>query len=1256
LDRGSFALSEAFSHLPTVAHRKLIVAVLAIGVLLRISEAAAQQPQPPAYDIHRDVLRGRVLGDSGRVLSGVTVTVTMAPDRTFQQTQSDSGGRWELAFEKGTGDYLVHAAMAGRTTFRKRVTRVGLDTVMTVDVALPTSVQQLAPIRVASTRARPARETGGGMGAPDVGAAEGRPAGLTGAIAPDMRGDLDALAASLPGVSAIPGGGVSVLGLPSSQNNATLNGLAFGGGTIPRGANTSTVVTMSTYDPARGGFSGAQTQLHLSPGNYISRRRAFLTLDAPQLQSGGPGAQFTGATYQALSLDAGTDGSFQLDRYMYNSGIMIRRQQSDIRSLLTADAELLAHYGVSSDSASRLITSLSALGVPLAPAADASSLETTQFTLLGRVDRPLFNYENFTPRNTTWGVLGYANVVNRRSLSVSPLALPSHGGESGQIDGAVQGVYSAYFGKQKDNLTDWKLGWTRNSRSSDPFLRLPDGRVLVSSSLGADAGVASLAFGGNSSLERETVTSTWEMTNTTQFWWRGRASHRGKLYLQTRLDSYDEESASNRLGSFSYNSIADLQANTPSSFTRTFDVPTRSTGMWSGAFALMDAFRPHNRFSTQYGVRVEGNRYTTSPTENPALASAFGVSNSHVPNSWGISPRAGFTWIYTKARSTGEMMMASNLGQFYNPPSGALRGGIGEFRQLPEASTIADAMVTTGLPGGARRIQCLGAEVPTPDWASYASGDPVPDQCVGSSGFTDAAPNVVLYDESWRPARSWRGNLAWTSAFKWFSYSVDAIGTLGRSQSSVTDLNFAGTQQFGLANEGGRPVYVPEASIVAGSGAVSPVAARSDAGFARVLSRRSDLRSTAQQLSVRVNPTIGRWWSKYLVNVTYTLTNARSQHRGFDGANPGDPRIVRWSRSDFTPTHEFVIATGYGFGWVTLTAYTKVASGTPFTPMVGGDINGDGAGNDAAFVFDPASAPTASVASGMQRLIDTAPEYVRECVRANLGSVASRNSCEGPWTASMNASISPTQSLTNKLKIPRRAQITFNLINPLAGLDALMHRGNTRGWGTPAFPNSTLFFVRGYDAAADRFIYEVNPRFGDTRSGGSGLRVPFRATLDVRLDLSRDNDVQQLDRWLKPGRGYPGTRLDAAQITRRFCGNLPNWYNEVIRAADPLLLTRSQVEGLQAAQAAYRDRIRAHWGTFAHVLADAPNNFDVDDLLKRQKAHVEAAWDLARDEAQSVLPRILTPAQLTLLEGNAKFLYESKKPIRGVRFFTSADC
>ena len=48
-----------------------------------------------------------------------------------------------------------------------------------------------------------------------------------------------------------------------------------------------------------------------------------------------------------------------------------------------------------------------------------------------------------------------------------------------------------------------------------------------------------------------------------------------------------------------------------------------------------------------------------------------------------------------------------------------------------------------------------------------------------------------------------------------------------------------------------------------------------------------------------------------------------------------------------------------------------MVSGAPYTPIVSGDINGDGSSrNDRAFIFNPATTADTAIANGMARLLN----------------------------------------------------------------------------------------------------------------------------------------------------------------------------------------------------------------------------------------------------------------------------------------------
>ena len=207
-----------------------------------------------------------------------------------------------------------------------------------------------------------------------------------------------------------------------------------------------------------------------------------------------------------------------------------------------------------------------------------------------------------------------------------------------------------------------------------------------------------------------------------------------------------------------------------------------------------------------------------------------------------------------------------------------------------------------------------------------------------------------------------------------------------------------------------------------------------------------------------------------------------------------------WATSDLERRHAFLatvtvpIATALEFG-----AIGRLTSGAPFTPLVGSDINGDGARNDRAFIFVPATAPDTAVGTAMQRLIAGSSGAVRRCLVTQLARVAARNSCSGPWQPSFDLQLSWRPA---GLGLERRLTLSLLTVNLLGGLDEWLHgAANLHGWGYATAPDPVLLYVRGFDPAAARFRYAVNGRFGASSAGNGGVTVPFQIGLQARLTM-----------------------------------------------------------------------------------------------------------------------------------------------------------
>jgi hypothetical protein len=1203
-------------------------------------------PCAAAAQTHRDTIRGTVTTDSGTAIAAADVIITMAPDRISTSTQTDTAGRYSMTFEHGTGDYLVHISAPGRTTFRKRVTRAGSDSTFIVDAALAhAGVAQLSAVKV--TAKKPQVDRDGYRWSTGTGAAEQIAGGVNGAVSPDRAGDLATIAGTVPGVAVTPGG-LSVGGLSAGQNSTTLNGMAFGGADVPRDARLQVRVSSSTYDPARGWFGGMNENVELDRGGLFASRRGHVTVDAPYLQYTDPVSAASGQRFSNLIASFGGDGSMDDDKYTYNYGLQAGRRTADAISLSNATANLLQRAGVSSDSAARLFDILSTAGVPIRARGAAASHVTQDASAIARVDHAPYNWSNFTAARTTWGLLGYARLSSDNAVELAPTSVETYGGTSSRQIGMLQALYSTYF--HGDYLTEASSALTYSRNRSDPYLRLPGGRVRVGSSFpDGTGGLTSLGFGGNSTLMSDTRQWTWETTSETQFYAHGRAAHRVKLNADSRFDGISQDASVNSLGSFSFNSLNDLAANHPISFNRNLSAPTLTGSVWNGYAAVGDLWRMTPNFQIMYGARVEANRYTATPARNPAIESAFGLRTDHAPNTIHVSPRIGFTWV---RKQQGAGIMFNRIGEFHIGPTRYVRGGIGEFRNILPANLLTNASVATGLPGGLRSLACVGPATPLPDWDQYMS-DPnlIPSECVGGTtpAFADAAPSVQLFDPSYTAPRSWRANLAYSSNYRLLTYSIEGLYSLNLNQPGRRDVNFSNARHFTLPDEG-RPMFVDPGSIVPASGVVSAVAARVSPLFGPVMNNVSTLTSRSKQVTFSASPVL-QGISNWYLSLDYTLADTRAQQTGFDGATFGSPVIRSWNRGDLDMRHQILLQGGYSFKRVAFSLFGRLQSGLPFTPMIAGDVNGDGLANDRAFIFDPATMPDASLASATRTLLETSSGNVRQCLMRQMDRPAARNSCEGPWTTSLNAQL----SYSGKLPITQQwGTISLALSNPLGGLDQLLHGADhLRGWGTAAYPDPVLYSPRAFDPATERFAYSINPRFGNTRPDNTLLRAPFRVTLDISLALGRPLNQQQLNRWIKPGRdGRAGPRLSVKELQRRYSRNVPDPYKEILEESDSLLLTRDQTEALQKADTSYRQRIDSVWSALSEYLAALPDRFDSAEALKRQEAAVSAAWELTKLDVQRTLPPILSPIQLKLLPWEAAYLFKTTGEV-GIRMFIS---
>jgi hypothetical protein len=293
-------------------------------------------------------------------------------------------------------------------------------------------------------------------------------------------------------------------------------------------------------------------------------------------------------------------------------------------------------------------------------------------------------------------------------------------------------------------------------------------------------------------------------------------------------------------------------------------------------------------------------------------------------------------------------------------------------------------------------------------------------------------------------------------------------------------------------------------------------------------------------------------------------------------------------------------------------------------------VNGDGYGfNDRAFIFDPLRATDPTLAAGMRSLLDNGSGTARKCLEKQLGRLAERNSCQGPWTtnATLQFSFNPV-----KVRMPQRTSLSFTLSNPLTAVDVLMHGENKlHGWGQSVFPDQSLLYVRGFDAQTQRFKYDVNERFGATSVAQNTSRNPVVLTALFRVDVGPTRERQSLTMMLDRGRTTNGTKTPEQQLKMMYgSGGLPNPMQQILRQADTLQLTTVQADSIASLNRYYTVRLDSLWTPVAKYLSDLPETYDQGAAYDRYKVARQASVDLLIKLSPDI-KSLLTPAQTRMM-------------------------
>jgi hypothetical protein len=1026
-----------------------------------------------------DVIVGRVTDASGAPVPQASVVATSVANGLSHTTVTTVDGRYRLVFADGGGRYTLRVRRLGFAPVTLTLERRPETDRIAANVTLTIAATTLAGVTVTASRGDSSSAVGatGRHLTPDA----------VNRLPIDATGDLAALAALSPGVigtsaTDTAGAQFSVAGQRPTQNHISLDGLTFGPSSIPRDAVRETRIVTSTYDVAKGQFSGGEVASTTRSGTNVLQGTLSYDMRTPSLEVGAaPSAAFS-REYQQIRANGSVGGAFVKDRAFGFGAIEYTDRTNPLATLLNTDPLTDTRLGIASDTVQRLLSLASSAGLPLYPPGVPQEQVQRNGSAIGRMDVVVNETNHLTIRIDAHGSDRTGTRANPRNLLVG---LGRGGGAGG---GVLVGLTT-----QAGSLTsDARLTAQVDARHEAGYLHLPRARIFVTSpTANGTLSTLDVSVGGNPNFPTSQQSHLIEGGEEVA-WLSPAGDHRVKIgflanYRSARTDDIEE-----RNGTYVFNSLADFASNTPASFSRVLTSGPRGSARSGQAIYLGDAWQPGKGLEIDFGARVEASQYWRHPVRNPDVESAFGLRTDRFPSEQHVSPRIGFTYAVG--------------GDKADDRSLSLRGGFGEFRGVIPPNPFAEAVLSTGLSTGQNQLTCTGVAVPAPDWPAYLSGSVgIPSSCAGDgSSVSGRLPNVVAFAKDAAAPRVWRASLgASRKLIGPLGVTVDLFYSRGVSQIGRPDLNLDTVPRFRLSNEGMRAVYVPASTIDPGTGALSLNASRRDPRFASVSEVKSFLRSAARQVSVGLN---GEMASGANLEGSYTYSHVRDQALGFDGEGSdgitaGNPNRAAWGDADEERRHQFlftlVIPLRRG---LELSLINRFVSGVQFTPGIGQDINGDGQRNEQSYVFDPAATADTALAHAMQRLIDTGPATARACLTPQFGRIAERNGCTGPWVPGLDLKL----NVTPRALLGGRWTVSVTALNSLVGLDQLLHgKAGLHGWGQEATVDRRLLFVTGFAPSTQTFRYQVNQHFGASTATLNPFRTPFVLSLQARAKLGR---------------------------------------------------------------------------------------------------------------------------------------------------------
>lgn len=731
------------------------------------------------------------------------------------------------------------------------------------------------------------------------------------------------------------------------------------------------------------------------------------------------------------------------------------------------------------------------------------SVKPASRTYFGRLDWQINKFHKLTLRTN------YSSQNSDFSAYASPdnaAVKESYGSHEISLFSTTLSLRSQLSSKVNNEL---KLQYLKAQRDFIPYSNLPRGFVNIASTLSDGTNVTkTFQFGGNRIAPEKQGEQQLQLVE--------------NLYLQTgkfnftfgtdNLITFTHTLNSNEQGGlFQFASLDDLDNLKPVSYTRLVPLKPESgyspyldqTAFDVSAYAQME-YSINPKMNLQAGLRWDATIFNSKPAYNPLVDKVLGKRTDVVASDYtNIQPRVQFTYDIK-----GDQSSVFQIG------GGSYSANIVHWAQLSNILQSGVNLANVVYPSNA---------IPKPDYSAYRQDiNNVPGVPAGAA-LPPAYVNLI--GDNFKAPLTYKANASFKQFFnKMYFVGANVYYAYTTNNYRYVDLNLRDQPNFRLDNEGGRGVFAPVDKVQVAA-ETNPKVVTYPINYAdvtahpelsRVLALNGDAHLWQKGVTFEggvVLPNNGLISASFTINNTeddnsYNCCIARTTYSSGNIAD--DPRALDVNRGGANTDFRNKIVVyglspqwhGFRFGF----KYVGI-SGNPWTPVVFGDITGDGSSltinnNKRAFIFDPAiinANPNATiyekqVAADLVKLMNNADNTASDYLKSHLGQMAKRNEIYNPFWHNVDISVSYT--IDNRIfknigknRLVLQAQV-FNFANLLdknAGKQMVVSSGNQQ-----------LLKAMGLDPFALKqgrtiYAYQVNPTFGQL--------VPNNATSTYQVQL-----------------------------------------------------------------------------------------------------------------------------------------------------------